>query len=373
MQNIVNEYDYLIHLVRCAIHNLQPQELPEGLKFERVFEYGKYHQVANIAFYSLEKVQKKPDSALYSQWQAYRDQTVMCDITQSYAAQEIRQALQDRGIRWVEVQGTKIKPLYPQPDFRTMSDMDFIIDEENIPKAKELLEDLGYVCETVYQVELNGDRPPNTYVEMHTEYFLEDCPYRPILNSPFDHVDEQGESLPNVFYLYNILHIAKHYFFSGCGIRRVLDVYYLNQAYAQSAQDPEVKKILEQAELTEFVAEFDRLAQVWFGLEEQAFPRSKMVCFILNAGIHGSFYNEQQKFVETTFHNTGRFARFKYYLTRLIGTREDLITRYPVLQKNKILYPFCWLHRIFCILTPKRYKRIRQEMQIVKKMENDKK
>ena len=130
---------------------------------------------------------------------------------------------------------------------------------------------------------------------------------------------------------------------------------------------------MEQAELTEFVAEFDRLAQVWFGLEEQAFPRSKMVCFILNAGIHGSFYNEQQKFVETTFHNTGRFARFKYYLARLIGTREDLITRYPVLQKNKILYPFCWLHRIFCILTPKRYKRIRQEMQIVKKMENDKK
>ena len=44
---------------------------------------------------------------------------------------------------------------------------------------------------------------------------------------------EQPEELPeglsaeDAFYAYNILHIAKHYHYGGCGIRRVLDVYYL--------------------------------------------------------------------------------------------------------------------------------------------------
>ena len=372
MQKIQNEFDYLIHLVRCTIHSLQPQELPKGLKFDRVFEYGKLHQVANIAFYSLERVKNKPSPVLYNQWQAYRDQAIVCDITQSYAAQEIRDALQEQSIRWLEVQGTRLKHLYPQPDFRTMSDIDFIIDQENIPKARDLLEDLGYECETVHRVELNANRPPNAYIEMHTEYFLGDHKYRHIMNSPFAAVDDQGQCLPNAFYLYNILHIAKHYFFCGCGIRRVLDVYYLNQKYAQCTKDPEVRKALEQAELTQFAAEFGRLAEAWFGTEEQDFPRSKMVSFIVNAGAHGSKYNEQQKILEKTFRDTGRFAGMKYYLGRFFGTREDFQTRYPVLKKYKILYPFCWLHRTFSVLRPKRLKEVRQEMQIVKKMEHNK-
>lgn len=368
MAKILSEYDYLIHLVRCGIHDLQPQEPPKGIKLEWVFEYGKFHQVANIAFYSLEKLKNKPDPDLYNQWQAYRDQALMGDITQSYAAQELRDELQKNGIRYLEVQGTKIKPLYPQSDFRTMSDIDFIIDGENIPKAQELMEDLGYECETVFQVEMNGSRLPNTYVEMHTEYFLEDCEYRQLMHSPFEDLDDEGQCRLNAFYLYNLLHIAKHYFYSGCGIRRVLDVYFLNRKYPQCIRDEYVQKGLESAGISDFVREFSDLAEIWFGNEEQEFPRTEMAFYIFNSGIHGSTYNRQQYHVEERLQRTGPITTGGYYLRRLFGTGEDLQLRYPVLQKNKVLYPFCWLHRAFSILSPKKLKRIRQEMQIVKKI-----
>lgn len=368
MPNISNEYDYLIHLVRCGIHDLQPQEPPQGLKLEWVFEYGKFHQVANIAFYSLEKLKNKPNPELYSKWQAYRDQALMCDITQSYAAQELRDGMQARGIRFMEVQGTKLKPLYPQSDFRTMSDIDFIIDEENIPKARELMESLGYRCETVYKVEMNGSRHPNTYVEMHTEYFLGDFEYRRVMQSPFEDADEQGQCRLNAFYLYNLLHIAKHYFYSGCGIRRVLDVYFLNQKYPDCIRDPYVKKGLKSAGIAEFAEELAGLAEDWFGYEEREFPRSAMVKYIFNSGIHGSSYNRQQYHVGERLEHTGPFAGQRYYIRRLFGNRRDLLLRYPVLKKYWILYPFCWLHRVFSVLNPQRFKSVRREVQIVKKM-----
>ena len=368
MQKFLDEYDYLIHLVRCAIHNLQPRELPEGMAFEQVYEWGTFHNVANIAFYSVEKLENKPKPQLYSRWEACRDQAIALDINQSFAAQELRDAMDNAGIRFLEVQGTKLKPLYPQPDFRTMSDLDFIIDPENTPKAKLLLEALGYEWKEIYFDEVNADRPPNIHVELHTEYFLKDCPYRPVLHSPFESMDEKGQCQVNAFYLYNLLHIAKHYFYSGCGIRRVLDAYYLNQAYGRSIDPVYVKTILERADAAAFADEFISVAQAWFGFEEQDLPRSEMMIYILNSGVHGSSYNLQKNGLEKTLRNATSFTKLKYLMGRFFGNREDLKIRYPVLERYKMLYPICWLRRIFCVLSPKEMRRIKREVTTVKNM-----
>ena len=91
MQRFLDECDYLIHLVRCTIHDLQPMELPDGMDFEYVYEWGVFHHIANIAFYSVEKLIQKPEEALYLKWQTCRDQAIIRDITQNFVAQEIRQ------------------------------------------------------------------------------------------------------------------------------------------------------------------------------------------------------------------------------------------------------------------------------------------
>lgn len=372
MKTFSHECEYLIHLVRCAIHNLQPQEMPEQLSFENVYRWGVYHQVANIAFYSVEKLEKKPEPKLYKQWQESRDHAIIRDINQNFAATQIRDALTAAHIRWVEVQGTKIKPLYPQPEWRTMSDLDFIIDLENIPQVKEILENLGYQCEELYQDELNADRPPKMGVEMHTEFFLGDYKYRHILNSPFDHLDENGQCEPYTFYLYNILHIAKHYFFSGCGIRRVLDVYYLNQKYGDLIHSPRIQEVLKQAELVEFTAEFSSIADAWFGLEEQDFQKTKMVKYIINSGVHGSHVNEIEKNMEKALDPAQRHSKWGYILRRFLGNRQDLRTRYPVLERHPILYPFCWILRGVTALKPKKLKHLRTEVLLLENMEEPK-
>lgn len=365
MREFLDECDYLIHLVRCAIHNEQPQELPEIFNFERVYECGVYHHVANIAFYSVEKLAKQPEKLLYAKWEACRDQAVIRDINQSFAAEEIRNGLQAEGIRALEVQGTKIKPLYPQPEYRTMSDIDFIIDLDNLSKARTVLESLGYGCTDNHGVEVDAFRPPNINIEMHTEYFPESVDYHSILRPPFASVEETGEYDINEFYLYNILHIAKHYLYGGCGIRRVLDVYYLNRNYGKVIDKQYVKSVLETAKAADLAAELSELANGWFDEGKFNAVRSNVEKYIVQSGLHGNRLNELDNRLKKTFDSTARFAKLRFFLRRFLGTKEILYKTYPILEHHKILYPFCWLHRAFCALHPKKLKRLTREVKAV--------
>lgn len=353
-----DECDYLIHLVKAAIHNEQPQELPESLDFERVYQFGLHHQVANIAFYSVEKLENKPQGALYTKWEACRNRAMILDINQRFSAEEIRSSLQAANIRFLEMQGTKIKPLYPQTDYRTMSDIDFIIDTVNLTSATEVLERLGYQCEVKSGVEIDAFRAPNVHVELHTDFFPEDCPYIGVLGDPF------AADLVNGFYIYNMLHIAKHYFWKGCGVRRVLDAYYLNHKYSGILNQEYVQSTFERAGVTDFVRELSTLAERWFAEGVHA-GRSDMECFILNSGAHGTPRHRVENRLNLLRKEGARFYKLRYIWTRISGNREMMYTTYPVLKRYKILYPFCWLHRLFRALRPKRIKELKNETKAV--------
>ena len=367
MRVFMDECDYLIHLIRCAIHNQQPCELPQGLCFDRIYECGVYHHVANIAFYSVEKLTNKPADELYRKWQACRDRAVILDINQNYAAQEIRAALEGASIRFLEVQGTKLKPLYPHPEWRTMSDIDFIIDPENLQKAADLLKGLGYECEEKYGAEVDAHRRPNINIEMHSHYFLEEIEYREALRLPFETVEQTGQYDLNEFYLYNILHIARHYFYGGCGIRRVLDAYFLNKTFGEMLDRQYIQDALERVNAADFAAELSELADAWFGGAEQNVSRCKMAKYIILSGMHGTRSNATKKYLDQHYDSTARFGKLKYMFHRFAGSGGILRKAYPVLEQYKILYPFCWVHRAFCSLRPKMIKRFISEVKAVNK------
>lgn len=365
METFLKECIYLIHLVRCAIHDLQPRELPEGMSFELVYECGVYHHVANIAFYSVEKLNVKPDPELYHKWQDCRDMTIVRDINQSFAADEIRDSFQNAGIRWVEVQGTRIKPLYPSPEWRTMSDIDFIVDLDNLPQAAKILDRLGYRYWDVDHAAVHGHRPPNINVEIHSDYFEATSDYANVMRSPFASLDENGQCEQNVFYLYNILHIAKHYFRGGCGIRRVLDAYYLDKHYGCALDHNYIHNSLRLAGAEEFYTALVTLAREWFGADERDCSQCEMAGYILNSGLHGNRSNEIKNRLDQTFDNAASFAKLRFLMMRFLGGGGTLKRKYPVLERHKILYPFCWLHRGFCALKPKKIRRIRNEIRAV--------
>lgn len=363
MCDFLDEFDYLIHLIKSAIHNEQPREIPDGLRFDMVYRYGVYHHVANIAFYSVVKLEKKPDLELYREWEECCNRAVVRDFTQSFARDEIVAEFEQADIRYLEPQGTHIKKLYPQPEYRTMSDLDFMIDPENLSKARDVLEHLGYECKEMNDVDVNGFRPPNINVEVHTSYFPRNSEFYDVMRLPFSTVEETGEYNVNELYIYNLLHIAKHYNAGGFGIRRVLDVYYLNLHYGKILDWQYVVSVFKSAKVENFVKELTSLASQWFADGEGNAERSELAVFVLGSGLHGTWRNFLSRQLKASHHEDGSFFKVKYFFRRLIGTKENMYITYPVLKRWKVLYPFCWIHRVFSVIKPSKRKRISLELK----------
>lgn len=373
MRQFNDEYDYLIHLVRSAVRDEQPQELPDHLSFEKVYDCALAHDIANLSFYGIEKLQTQPNDRLRAEWEMRRDLAITRDINQSFAADEIRDAFQAANIQWIEVQGTRIKPLYPRPEYRTMSDLDFIIDHKQLAKANELLTELGYDSKFVHSLEVGAFRSPNINIEVHSEFFRSDCEYLACMDAPFAHLTECGNSPPNatdeVFYLYSFLHIAKHYFGGGCGIRRVLDVYYLNKAYADRLDRSYIDPKFEQGGVTEFVDTISALAEDWFGDRTAPEGRdlSDMAAYIKASGLHGTLTHLVTHALEKEQSNGHSFPKFRYIWQRVIGNRIAMHTHYPILKKLPFLLPFCAIHRIVKALVQGKAGKILKEIKAIKR------
>lgn len=364
MKEFLTEEEYLVHLLRSALRQEQPQELPEGLSFGKVYVLGLQHAVANIAYYSICRLKRKPSEELLREWERHCQMAMTRDINQSFAHEEIVEAFQKAGIRSVDLQGTKLKLFYPQTDYRTMSDLDFIIDPENLNKAWQLLENLGYACEDNNGVEVDAFRAPNINIEVHSEYFPENCEYYSIMRPPFDTYNGSGEIDPNEFYIYHILHIAKHYYRNGCGLRQVMDVYYLDQN-GTNLDRSYIRSVMEKANAAEFSENISALAACWFGDGAYREELREMEVYLLGSGVNGTRYNRLDNTLKAMRKENPRFFRIRYSLKRIFVGKDYLYVRYPITKKWKILLPFSWVYRLFSFLTPGGNSRLREEMGLL--------
>lgn len=372
MLYIKDEYDYLIHLLKCVITGEQPQELPEGLSFEKVFRYGCEHSVANMAFYSVERLVKKPDGEMYANWEGERDLSIARHFNQMDARDELVNEFAKAKIRVLEAQGTLIKPLYPSPDQRTMADLDFIVDIENLGKAEQILTSLGYTCKNNKEVEVDGRRLPNMYVEIHTDYFDKHSEYSGTLDYPFDAAKEISpysfRPTDEMFYAYSVLHLAKHYFQDGLGIRRVMDLFILNKQYEAVRKSEIVTGIFEKLDLLPFVEKISSLAEAWFGSGVLADNMDGMIMLVKSGQTFGNFVTRTNINLAKTKEKSRYFVKTRYFLSQVFRGKRYLASRYPVLNKHPYLLPFIWVIRGFRLLTVDR-KKLKNVMNIIIKSE----
>ena len=361
MEKYVDEYDYLIHLIKCAIRGYQPDEKPEKLSFEKIFEYGRIHEVANIAFVSIQKLQSKPDTELYKKWQTIFAFSVQRHTNQMFARDTIVKALDRAEIRSVEVQGSVMKNLYPDPTWRMMSDIDFIIDRENLNKAEEIMKSLGYRTKNNSNVEIDGFGPYGIAVELHSDFFDSRSDLFGIITNVFDTAIPMGEGFSykadfTIFYLYNILHCIKHYSNRGAGIRRILDMYILYQN-RDKINLMYINEVLEKYDLKETADTIMALAIEWFGDISGEKDLKEIANMVYMAGNHGTIQvNLMNEYKKTEISNKGLFKLYKV-ISLLFPKKEVIYDAYPYCRKQKLPVIFGWIYRGGCIISDRKRRK----------------
>ena len=366
MAEFKNEYEYLIHLLKCAITDTQPQEKPQELSFEKVFKIGKAHEVANIAFVSLLRLENKPDQETYKAWKTFYAFSISRHANQMAVRKTVVDALSDAKIRTVEVQGTVVKTFYPHPEWRMMTDIDFIIDRKNVALAQQTMEKIGYQTKSSFGsdlelCEVNATAPDGTYVEIHSDFFDHFCICNSAMKNAFSFAYEFEPFNYRVdettFYLYNLLHCIKHYLQHGTGIRRILDVYVLTMKLEDKVDWTRINSMLETSGFKKAADEIFALSDKWFRNIEPKINLEDAEQTVYMSGNHGTTsvmakntYNRMEKTKQ---------KHFKFYavLSRVFISKAEIYNGYPFCRKYKLPIVLCWFYRAFCIMFDKKRRK----------------
>ncbi len=354
----MTDYGYLVHLIYCAVHGTQPQEKPEGVSFKNVFEIGKLHEVSNIAFLSVDKLKNKPEGELYDEWKVYYYFSVRRNARQKAVYETVINALHSEGIRTLEAQGTITKTLYPSPELRMMSDIDLIIDMDNLEKAMGIMQGLGYSTSQKQPVEFDAHKGQEL-IEFHTQFFTEYMfnrreRYAGALDEPFSHSVPKGSAdalsfklSDTYYYLYSIIHIIAHFEVAGCGIRRILDLYYLKKAFQDKTDSDFINKVIDENNLRDSYDKLFALEGEWFENIKSSLDLSETVSDIINGCNHGSAELFLRNNIRKDEKDGVHFVKLRHLLNIFFPKKDYICLEYPVCREKNYPLIICWIYRLF--------------------------
>ncbi len=360
--------DILIKLLRCEID--EDYVLPElSLTSEDIralLETAQKHSLSHLVSDALKRTQKVEDTALLSLLNSNVYSAVIRHQILDDELKRIASVLDRHQIPYIPLKGSVLCEDYPKPWMRNRRDIDILVSAENHQKAcNALCEELKY---TFYR-ENKNDRvfttPKKLTVEVHHHLISDE--YIPQAMSFLDSVWKKSSPVSaesfcyrmdsDMYVYHHIAHMAKHCLAGGCGIRPVLDLWIISQN--RDYMSKELRRWLKESGLLVFAESMDELCKVWFCDK----PHTKATLAIQEfIAVGGEMGNE----------NFCHFRRMKkkggkigYFLSRIFLPYDEIKEQYPIVEKYRILIPFCQIHRLFSFVFGKKRKVMKNEVKKV--------
>ncbi len=358
----LNNIKYLLVLLRSALNETTPIEPNSGIDFNYVFKLAKYHNVANTAFYAVERLEKKPPEELFKKWQNLRNKNVHKNLVQFMEYQSVVSALKKEKVEFLPIKGLPLCNLYPKPEYREMSDLDILI-KNDLKDAGKAIVNIGYTPVSVGEYHHDEyEKPPFMILELHRDI----VPINSQFYSYYQDIFQRSKKIDNSeyrmtdedFFLFNLIHLYKHYSTAGCGIRMIMDMYVQNKNLLPTLSKRILEQELEKLGLTEFHKEITEIANKWFyNGKLDSFSKTEM--YILTSGAFGNRENKLSN------RHKGK-TNTEYVITRLFPSVAEMKNMYVILRNHPLLLPVFYVGRLICAPVSKS-KKIKNEIEYIKK------
>ena len=262
---------------------------------------------------------------------------------------EIRRVLSESKIPFIPLKGSVIRKYYLEPWQRTSCDIDVLVKEKDADKASKVLaERLQYKINEKGQHDVSLFSPSNIHVELH--FKLMDIEFKQV--SVLRDIWNGGEITPvsgyeyrmskELFLLYHIYHMAKHFVHGGCGIKPFIDLWIIKNKIGFDGG--KAQKMLQESGLLAFYERSIDLMSVWFEGKPHNSVTQEMEDYILQGGVYGTL--EQQ----LAMSQNKKGGKFRHLLSKIFLSYEQMKVYYPSVKKCPILFPFYQVRRWFRIL-----------------------
>lgn len=354
---------YTLSAIKATITGEVSDISYEGIDMMELFRFAEMHKVANIIYPFLKKLSIGGNEAAMSAFEESYYKSVVFETQQQYYLELVEKALDEAGVMHMPMKGSVIKLLYPDPSFRTSCDVDLYVGKGGTERARQVMESLGFVVDSYDEEALNHDSYfiDNKFnFELHRElmpqtpYFkgVEVCP---IIESELVKNNEEtlGYHMTDEdFYVFMIIHIAKHIKHNGMGIRGFLDVWLYLRKYKETLDWQRVNKLFKKCGLCEFYENVVSLVEMWFENRDSVPQHIKE--FAEHVAMSGVMGTREQVVSEELYENRASGNRFKYYIETIFLPLVFMRDKYKVLRRFPALLPFCWIHRVFNVVLCKR-------------------
>ena len=355
----INLYtNYLIHLLRCAVSDEEPKDIPDEIETDKFFQFCLYHKVENIAYMSLSRtdVSLIPEETM-SLFKEFYMHAISLEATQQYYLDIITEEFEKNGIDYLILKGRELARLYPSSDMRQSSDFDIYIGRTNAQKAKDIMLDNGFEIEAYSDTDDDHDEyriDKNILCELHRVLIQDNYPWQKECNKITDRLilEETSKHCYKMsdedFYLYNLAHTAKHMKFSGIGIKVFLDLWLILKNYKEQLNWDYINEKLELCRLSEFNKVAIELCEYWFDKVKTDDERIlKMASYVAISGWIGTEKQEKSSELAQKAGDGGsvKMAKIKKCTEIIFSPYESMKVRYPILEKHRWLTPFCRIHR----------------------------
>lgn len=337
--SLTNNEKYLISLLKSILLGESIEEKPDDVSFEEVFKLSKLHNIANMTYYAIKKLEKKPEKNLLSLWKQEYTVGMIKDVTQHSERDILIKKFNEQKIKNVFLKGFALKALYPKNDMRIMGDLDILILEKDREASKSILEGLGYKTE-IYGIGCEDSyiKRPAMSVEIHNNLFNEsnDKFYNYFLDLSLMQKIEKVEGYSHNFslednFLYNLAHIIKHFKCKGTGIRSVMDHWLYIKKYEDILDWEYINRSLKELEIYEFHKNLFSLGEVWFDNKESNELMERLGKYILSSGIYGNMEN----------YGKNNMLNGNGILAVCFPRRKVMEDKFPILKKHKnLLFPY---------------------------------
>lgn len=281
------------------------------------------------------------------------------------AHSELSKCFIDNDIPYISIKGVSLSNYYPIPEFRTMGDLDFLIQNKDRTKACNLLLNNGY---TIHPHVDNREwvfSRNSIMIELHDHLVYDDLvssqSFKEFFNNAwlynYDNVLDVS-----FHFLYILLHLRKHLLNCGVGFRQFYDLAMFSK-YEYNLKWEWIKEILCDLDLYKFATICFSFIYKWFGVKTPIDIIELDEDFYIDATqrifMNGVFGFNNPDNISNAAVNVAR--KGKYYQVEMIKSAIQFIfppyrqlvvyDPYKFIKNRPYFVPVAWVYRFFRGLT----------------------
>lgn len=339
---------YFLHLLKCGLKTEKPEEPPVGIDFEAIFELAKKQDVENTVFLSVDQLENKIDSNLYNIWQEAYYKRMKYSAFQDMALEELIEAFTKAEIDCMPLKGSVIKNYYPNPDLRSMGDIDFLVREQNRQVVRDIMHNIGYEDDILDDGQVDAFKKGKlTYIEIHYDFSAENHVMHEIFTIDWDKlIPTETEHLYQMtfedLYFFNTGHYVKNMHNKGMGLRGVVDTFVLRNRLTDN-QKQVLNERFAEVNIDEFNSKLVKIADIWFNEVKDDGSLDALQKYLLNKKTYGDYKTET---ILNAVYSEQTSSNAKYLKDKIFPSADDLYERFDIKRKCFLILPFLWIWRI---------------------------